>query len=437
MKIHFSSIRRAYLQALQCVCLGLCFVWSAAPFSVAASEGDKNTLEGMDAVVAWLREEHHLVSYEPVWSVLGTPGGSLSIENTNTPAAILQRAIREFTGYRWQQDGNRYRVFPARAALSEAVLPSMTTSNRSLLATLRDPVFIKHLKRSGLLLNIQRNQSQQWRDIHLSLDFGGGSFADFLDNLSGELGDSVCWSIEYTDAEPVRVLVGDKGVTRQSFTLHFHPLTGERLRSTRQILKVADMDRLRDMLEGETPGPSSEVAFELALRYWRTGDVQEATNMLQRAEDLALSDEHRWQLRYRVLNAGLGYPSARNASEPMLAQHEAFINQCSYAPIRHQALWWMLREYIRLGQEEMARNLIESENETQEWQYDAARYYQRQFPNTRSLDLPQKIRDTPPHKTVVHTTVTIEKAPDGKLQVHRQSTNTAVPLAVGDESPAP
>lgn len=382
----------------------------------------------MAGVVSCLIEQGQLVSYEPLWPLKKERSFPVPNGRTNGVAEILANACRELSGYTWRQEGARYHVFPEKGAFSETAIPPITVSNTTLFAVIDNTALRNSLDQSGVLLSVTRSQSKLWREIYLSIDFPGGRLSNLLDALSDRIGKNVCWSIEFNNVEPMRILVGNEVVVRPQFTLAFHSLTGERVRSMRELLISADVAELKRLLEQKTGAPPSKVAFELASRYWHAGNMEGATNFLQRAEDLSMSEEERWQLRYATLSAGFGYPTPLQATQPIIDQYEAFLNRCSYVPARWQALWWLLKERIRLGQEDKARILIQSASPQDiEWQYDAAQYFQSQYRNGEAIKLPQRIHENAPTGSVIRTTVNVERTADGKLKGHKETEKIDVP----------
>jgi tetratricopeptide (TPR) repeat protein len=338
-------------------------------------------------------------------------------------AVVLDGLCRQLQGCTWRRDDkrNEYVVYPTTNALSTVPLGSISVTNMTLVALFQDERVERYMKESGLVMVGPRDQNRKWGDIYVDMEFGGGTFADFLNELTTQMGKGVCWDIVHLQP-PLRVLIGNRVVDRPSFRLSFTTVPGGKMMHMRDVLREATMDELVGMLKSGTHGKRSAAALELACRYLQKEDKTKAAECFKVAIDSADSKVEQWDMKRRVLELGGGYPSSDHAVSSKIEQYEAFLRDCSDRATRYQALSALLDSYLSARMEVEARALIDAAAKCEkdhEWHADAVRVYQKKRPDAAPLaGTDGQKQHSENEAAVIRTQYTVEKAEDGKLKVH-------------------
>lgn len=339
--------------------------------------------------------------------------------------SLLDLVCQEKNAYSWSYNNseNSYCVFPATNALSEIRMLPVAFSNQPLSSIFMDPTVSRYMRANGLLMMITKSQRRIWSDIRLDVDFQGGTFGEFLNHVSSRLGNNICWDINPKLIPGTRAIVHGKVMECPTFRLEFLDSTGSRINSLPETIRNADTSVLKGMLENTCGADKSDVAFEIAARFWASGNKIKAQEFFHVALSAADTEAKRWDVKLRMLRKGAGYPTADDASSPRIKQYKAFLRDSNDMRTRHQALSALLDAYLSAGMASKAKALIEnaSKNERDRaWIRHAAYTYRKKSQNKPLALMPfddGKSLENEPQYT--RTTYTISKTSDGELKVKK------------------
>ena len=422
--------------------LGACAAAAVLALSARADEvSDRgrvltNDVSIVRRAVLFLRSQGIVVDHEsldrdretsPEWSA---DSDTLFMEGI-PPESILGKVCGDAPEYTWRRDARsgRYTVCPSTNALSGTAIKYMAVTNQTIKSLFADQEIRQYMDGEGLLLTELWHRGKKGDDVYVDFEFAGGTFADFLTELARNVGQRICWDMKQSSFT-IRTRVGSRMVDRPQSKLDFVAVKGGWLAQLTPVLRDAETSGLEDMLAATSPRKRSAIARELASRYLSSGDKEKAGMFFQTAADGSASETERWELKWRMLDHGLGYPTPQQAASSKTGQIEAFLADCDSIRARGSALSFLLRTC--LDAEGASRALIEKTDAggmDSDWVRNATGIYHQRWPASSPLVISHTNTSfRAGARTVIETRYTIKKTADGKLGKH--TTVTEIPVGV-------
>lgn len=400
-------------------------------------QSSTNDLSIVRRAVLFLRSQGVLVDHEyfgktPIFPKEISSSDDVLFKAGTPPDTLLNTVCRHSSECTWLHDARsgRYLVRPATNALSNTEVSSMSITNYTISTLFSDQRIRRHMVDKGIIWIAPWPRQKTGMDVYIDFEFTGGSLADFLAEIARSAGRGVCWDMEQCMSSIVRVPIGNRVVNRPQVKIELTPAKGGGIAHLKPVLRTATTVELENMLSGANPRKRLAIASELASRCADIGDIEKTRGFFRVALDASEYDHERWELKLRMLEGGLGYPTKAQAASPRTGQLETFIADCDDRMTRHTALSRLLNIYLKDRAEGKARALIEKTNVNAadlEWVHNAVKIFQQQNP---AAPPPSISSNTVPAKTatrpVIRTTYTIKKTADGKLEKHVTTTETPV-----------
>jgi len=316
---------------------------------------ETNLTATLNGFLEFMRSHGYLIGYEIASTRAPTESEpeayrAYTIESGAYSArSFLERVLSMYGLYAWRVDESAgyINIYPKTNSLSKQVVSACVIKERTLRQVFADD--FAALSKYNISLQPQRRGRPFFDNLVVTIDFPGGTVADFLNGLASSVGRGVSWTLHRTY---------QYGTVEFKFDQSVPSL--ESFRSSQEVVTNLPQ-RLQDIQErlAKSVAVQERVSLlrESALIQAEAGDTNAASLSFDRAIETAQLDEEKWVLRETRIRAL--YPATSSESaEYALAEYSQFIDICPYDDIRLNAILEMSYAFRILGRAGAGTSLL-------------------------------------------------------------------------------